>query len=318
MVVSVYFGNRPSAAAAGIAFACCAMLVLTGCGDEKKKAEKTPAGQVIARIAGEEVTIHELNTERRYVNVPANIKDEDLSRGLMEALVDRKILDKRAIDAGLDRQPNVLLELRRAREQVLAQAYLQQQAATRTPVAKRDVEKFVAENPRMFADQRLLYFDQVITSGASITPELVKSLDQAKNLNEVEAILDQNSVKHFRRVDSSSTAILPPEFVTQIKQAKPTDVLLMRSGEAAYFSVLLSERPQPLTGDDALEVARRTLQARKNQADLAEIRQAARQGIEVTYLGDYANIMAAKTPPENAAVPAADAAAKTDATAAPK
>ncbi len=296
--------NRPGVSAIGMVFACCALLVLSGCGDDKKKAEKAPAGQVIARVAADEVTIHELNTERRYVNVPANMKDEDVSRGLLEALVERKALVKRATDAGLDRQPNVLLELRRAREQVLAQAYIQQQAATRTPVAKRDIEKFVADNPRMFADQQVLYLDQVATANASITQELVAALDKAKNLNEVEAILDQNSVKHFRRLDSTSTATLPPELVTQIKKAKSDDVLLIRSGEVAYFSVLLSERPQPLTGDDALAVARRSLQARKNQADIAEIREAAKQGIEVVYLGDYVAIMASKADANSAGTPA--------------
>jgi len=302
--VSGDFENRPSAAAIGVAFACCAMLVLSGCGDDKKKAEKTPTGQVIARVAGDEVTIHELNTERRYVNVPATMKDEDVSRGLLEALVERKALVKRATDAGLDRQPNVLLELRRAREQVLAQAYIQEQAASRTPVAKRDIEKFVADNPRMFAEQKVLYLDQVATSNASITPELIATLDKAKNLNEVETILDQNSVKHVRRLDSTSTAVMPPELVTQIKNAKADDVLLMRTGDVAYFSVLLSERPQPLTGDDALEMARRTLQARKNQSDLAEIREAAKQGIEVVFLGDYVAIMAPKGEASSAAAPA--------------
>src|SRR5258708_1888924 len=149
------------------------MLVLSGCGDDKKKAEKTPTGQGIARVARDEVTLHEPNTEPRDVNLPATMKAEDVSRGLLEALVERKALVKRATDAGLDRQPNVLLELRRAREQVLAQAYIQEQAASRTPVAKRDIEKFVADNPRMFAEQKVLYLAQGATSNASITPELI-------------------------------------------------------------------------------------------------------------------------------------------------
>jgi peptidyl-prolyl cis-trans isomerase C len=301
-----------------MAIACCAMLALAACGDGTKKAEKSPPGQVIARVGGEEVTIHELNTERRYVNLPPNAKAEDVSHGLLDALVERKILDKRAVDAGLDRQPNVLLELRRAREQVLAQAYLQERSTTRTPVGKREIEKFIADNPMMFAEQEALFFDQVAVSNASITPEVVTLLDKAKSLNEVESILDQQSVKHFRRLDSSSTAALPPEVVTQMKNAKPTDVLLSRTGEVAYFSVLTSHRPQPLTGDDAFEAARRVLQTRKNQADLAEIRQAAKQGIEVTYLGDYAAIMAPKSDTNSAALSATGAAAKPEAPPAPK
>ncbi len=51
-------------------------------------------------------------------------------------------------------------------------------------------------------------------------------------------------------------------------------------------------------------MARRSLQARKNQADIAEIREAAKQGIEVVYLGDYVAIMASKADANSAGTPA--------------
>jgi len=270
-------------------------LAVTGCDDKSKKtADATPGGQVIARVAGAEVTIYELNEERRHVTVAPNAKPDDVTRALLDALVERKILAKQAIDAGLDRQPNTLLELRRARETILAQAYVTRQAAGRTPVAQRDIEKFVADNPNMFANQEELFVDQVVVDNASLTPELEKTIHPSKNLADVERILDENSIKHFRRVETLSSAVIPPEAATKMENAGPDDVFVFRNDQIAAYSVVTGKRLQPVTGDVALSLARNRLQSQKNAADLAEIRQVARQGINVTYLGDYTALMAAK------------------------
>lgn len=61
----------------------------------------------------------------------------------------RKYLLRQAMTAKLDREPGVLLDLLRSREQILENAYLQRTAASKAP-GKADVDKYIASNPAKF------------------------------------------------------------------------------------------------------------------------------------------------------------------------
>jgi hypothetical protein len=135
-----------------------------------------------------------------------------------------------------------------------------------------------------------------------LTPDILKEIEPAKSLSDVEHVLDLHTIRHFRRVETTSSAVLPAEVVTRMAAAKPDDVFLVRNPPAAYFSVVTGRNNQPLTGQAAIDVARNILQTRKNAADLAEILQVAKQGVDVSYTGDYAKIMAVQ--PEQANPPA--------------
>jgi len=311
--------RRKRIGAAASAFALCATLMLTGCGGDEpaqqaaKPEEQKLAGQVVARINGEEVSIHELSAERRRVSFPSGTAEEEATRQLLGAVVERKLFTQKAVEAGLDRQPGVLLDLRRAREQVLAQAYLQQQMAARAPVSRQEVEAFVAGNPHMFAQMEKLSFDKIVVPGTAVTDELMGKLNDADTLADVEKVLASAGVAYNRGKGESATAELPADIVTQIKAVKPGKVFMLNTGGVATFATLTAATPEPLLGSDAFNAARRVLEAKRGQEDAEAIRASVRDAGKVEYVGEYAGIMAA--PP--AATPDATP-APADAPAAPE
>ena len=79
---------------------------------------------MVARIGDQVVTVQELDTEFRWANVPNDRRrDPDIVKRVLGELVTRKYLLHQAQEAKLDREPTVLLDLLRAREQVLANAF---------------------------------------------------------------------------------------------------------------------------------------------------------------------------------------------------
>jgi EpsD family peptidyl-prolyl cis-trans isomerase len=274
-------------------------VALTACGkSDDKTAEQKPTGQVIAKVGDQDVTITELNNERRHAQVPANAKPDDVTRALLNSIVERKVMAKRALDQSLDRQPTTLLELLRSREAVLAEAYVSGAFANQTPVSDSEVQKFIADNPRMFDHQEVLFLDQVVVDDNSLTQDVLTELQPAKNLEQIEKTLDGHGIRHFRRVTTTSSAILPAAAVARFADSKPGDVFLIRNPPATYFSVVTGHQTQPLDGKAAAEVARNVLQTRKNAEALAEIRKVALNGVNITYEGDYAKIMTAKADAE--------------------
>src|SRR5262245_47563980 len=141
----------------------CCVLVLAGCG---KKSEDQPAaaksGQVVARVADQVITTQELENEFRLANIPADKRKEPaLVKRVLGELVLRKYLLAQAVNAKLDREPGVLLDLLRGREQILESAFLMRAAAKKAPT-KEDVDRFIANNPSKFSGRKVFNVEQIV------------------------------------------------------------------------------------------------------------------------------------------------------------
>ncbi len=68
------------------------------------------------------MTIQEVDNEMRLANVPTEKrKDPEILKRILNEIVTRKYMVKQALDAKLDREPTVLLDILRSRELVSRQ-----------------------------------------------------------------------------------------------------------------------------------------------------------------------------------------------------
>ena len=91
-----------------------ALLALAACGD------KSPQGQVVATVNGEEITAQEVNAEAQALNLPANANREAVLPQILQRVLDRKLLVGVARERKMDKSPDFLIQRRRAEETVLA------------------------------------------------------------------------------------------------------------------------------------------------------------------------------------------------------
>ena len=126
--------------------------LLAGCGKKNEGQGSSSSGQVVARVGDQVVTIQELDTEFRWANVPTERRhDPEIVRKVLGDLVTRKYLVQQAVEAKLDREPTVLLDLLRAREQVLANAIVSRQVSARSSaLTKADTDKLA----RIFCSEK--------------------------------------------------------------------------------------------------------------------------------------------------------------------
>src|SRR3954464_9755557 len=98
-------------------------IVVSGCGKGGENQAAAPNGQVVAHVGKEVITTQELENEFRLTNVPADKqKDPQTLKRVLGEIVTRKYLARQALDAKLDREPSVLLDILRSRDLVLASA----------------------------------------------------------------------------------------------------------------------------------------------------------------------------------------------------
>jgi len=99
-----------------------AALVLVGATACSKKEEK-PASQVVARVNGEEITVHQINFALARAKGVTQDSAPQARREILEALVQRQIAKQQAAQRALDRSASVILEIEDARSAILARAF---------------------------------------------------------------------------------------------------------------------------------------------------------------------------------------------------
>jgi EpsD family peptidyl-prolyl cis-trans isomerase len=140
------------------------------------------SGAVIARVGTQEITAGELENEFRRASVPPEQRSDEVTSRILGDLVKRKYFAQRAIAVGLDRKPIIQSEIVRAREQVLATAYLQNKLAVHTDIGPREVDAFINAHPLQFGKRVLLTTDQITIALNGDTSSVINSVRRRRSL----------------------------------------------------------------------------------------------------------------------------------------
>jgi EpsD family peptidyl-prolyl cis-trans isomerase len=286
------------------------MLTLGGCA---KKAE----GQVVAIVNGEEISQQELNAELAGQNIPEGVDKKQLMRQVLQRVIDRKLLVQRAKDQGIDKDPDYLTQMRRLDENLLVSMLGKKAAAGIKVPDAAAIDKFMTENPQMFAQRTRYALDQ-LQFDLPPDPERLKVLEKDHSLAAVAASLDSLGIKYVRGNSVLDSASTPPALLQQIQKLPAGEPFILPAGGKVYASVITGQQASPTPAEVARPAATEAIRRR----DLAEIStktiKQARDAAKIEYQpGFEPPAKDAKAPANDAAAPAAPAAPAPAAPAAP-
>ncbi|MFQ3595729.1 MAG: hypothetical protein SNJ63_06405, partial [Sphingomonadaceae bacterium] len=237
-------------------------LGLAACGDKKEGGGGTPSGQVVARLDGTDITALEVNAELAGAQIPPNVSRREAEQAALQNIITRRMLMQVAKERKLDQSPNFRLQERRASEQLLVQA-LAADIAGKVPQPRReDIDKFMAENPDMFANRKIWEVDQIQFPRTEEFDELQKELMGIKTMEGVEAALRRRNID-FRRTDSQiDTLGSNPAFVKAIGgllREKPQELFMfpapVQGGQVLLVNQVKRVREAPFVGERARTMA---------------------------------------------------------------
>lgn len=253
-----------------------AMLVLGACG---QKAAETMPGQALASVDGVEITVLQLNDELARAGVKA-AHEQAAGKQLLQALIDRQLLQAEAAREKLDRDPKVMQAIERARAMIVAQAVLQKRVGNVVAPATAEVEVYYNAHPQFFLARKQFAMDQLQLPAAALTPALRQVVDTATSLDDVTRWLAANKVQAGRSHVTRSTSDLAPALVTRLLAMRKGQVFVVQEGERALVIALLDVQEAPVT----LAIARPQIeqflvkqrQKESASAELARLRAGAR------------------------------------------
>ena len=259
----------------------CAALVLVAatlaaCGDKPKESKP---GQALASVNGEEITVLQLNEELQRAGVSA-AQQQQASKQLLQALIDRQLLESEAEKEKLDRDPKVMQAIERAKSLIVAQAYMQKRVGNVARPTPAEVEEYFNKNPQFFSNRKQFNMNELIISSSDLTPELRTAIDGAKSLEEVAVLFDSRKVKYGRAQVTRSTADLNPQLSQKLLGMEKGQLFIVKEGERAMVISIAEIKDAPVTLEVAAPQIGQYLMNKKNKelaaAEIARLRSSAK------------------------------------------
>jgi EpsD family peptidyl-prolyl cis-trans isomerase len=278
---------------AGAALGLAAAVALAGCG--KKEDAPAVVGQVVAHVGPDDITQQEIDNELNLASVPQDKRTDEVVKLALSRIIQRKYLVQQAMAAKLDREPTAHLDLLRAREQILANAYVRRDIGSKVgAISQTEIDAYIQAHPDKFAKRQLYQIEQVTFPPQQNMEALAAATKDFKTMDQVEAKLNELGIKYSRGPATLDTAAIPAEMLKPLEARKPDDVFFLRGRTSASYFKVVSVDEKPLTGQEANEFAKRELISdlgRKTAQDTFTAALAAAK-----YEGDYNRIMTASPP----------------------
>ncbi|MFJ5444668.1 EpsD family peptidyl-prolyl cis-trans isomerase [Methylobacillus methanolivorans] len=228
---------------------------LIGCGEKPSDAK---VSQSLVRVNGKEITVHQLNNELARANIQPAQK-EAATKQILSSLIDRQLLEDAALKAKLDRNPNVMQTIERAKSQIIAQAYLQSKVANIGKPEKSEIEAFYKKNPALFSERKLVEMEQLLIDSRYINDEFKSVLGGFKTLQEVALWLDSKGIQYDRGEVARSVAELPPQISERLKDARKGQLFVIGMGPRTMLVLMDSIKDSPVSLADATTQIEQTL-----------------------------------------------------------
>ena len=214
---------------------------LAACGGDKQK----KVGQALASVNGEEITALQLNEELQRAGVPA-AQQEAASKQLLEALIDRQVVENVALKEKIDRDPKVMQAVERAKALIISQAYMQKKLSGIARPSKAEVEDYFNKHPELFSNRKQFDMRQLLIASKDMNDALKQVIDKSKSLDEVAAWMESNKISFARAQVSRTTTDLAPELVGKLQSMPKGQLFIINEGERAMLMTIVDIKDVPV------------------------------------------------------------------------
>ncbi|MBL8330812.1 MAG: EpsD family peptidyl-prolyl cis-trans isomerase [Rubrivivax sp.] len=277
-----------------------ASLVLVACGGGKD--EKKAAGQTVARVNKEELTVHQINFVLSQQRGLRPEQTDAASRQVLERLIDQELAIQKATEQKLDRDARVVAQLEAARRDIISRAYFERVGEAAPKPAPEDIKKYYDENPALFAQRRVYQLQEIAIEA---TPDKVDALNaalkSAKTAADFVQYLRTNNFKFNGNQAVRGAEQIPMALLATLSKMKDGESLFNATPTGATVLVLAGSRAQPVDEATARPAIEQFLVNDRKRRLVADDVKALRAAADIKYLGKFAE------GPKGGAAPAATA-----------
>lgn len=262
-------------------------LVLAACG---KKEEAKVATQVAAKVNSSEITVHQINHALARSRGVTAENASQTKREILEGLINQELAKRQAILKGLDRSPNVILDIEAAKSEILARAYRDSLVDYLPRPAPYDVETYYRKHPELFAQRRIFSLDELhfVTSN-DVAAEVREQLSRSRSLKEVAGWLQSRGIALAANRSVRAAEDIPLEILPKLHLMKEGEIQLFGTAGTRFRLIrVVAFQAAPVDQEAASPRIRQFLFNRNSAEVIAREIQEARKFAKIEYLGEFA------------------------------
>lgn len=259
----------------------CACLVLAAAGLSAcgNKASETKQGQALASVNGAKITVLQLNEELQRAGIGPS-QQGAASKQLLQALIDRQLLQGEAARERLERDPKVIQAIERAKALIVAQEYLRKRIGNLPRPTAAEIENYFNKNPQFFSQRKQFNMNQLVIATTDMTPALKVAADTAKSLEDVATWMDAQKIRFTLTQQARSTADLSAEMSAQLLRMPKGQLFIVKENDRTLLISIAEIREAPVPLEVASQQIEQFLVNKRNKesaaAELARLRASAK------------------------------------------
>ena len=258
----------------------CATVLVAACGTGEDR--KMP--EVEASVNGSEAPLHE---STRSIARMERLELHDIPWAHVAGRhKDQELLVQKAVEARLDRDPEVMRSVERAKRQILAQAYLEKAAGQGLQSSAEEIRDFYRSNPALFGERRIYRVQELsVVMSPERTGDLEAKVAKAGNLLDVVRWLEAQQLP-FHIVSATRAAEhVPLDLLPRLAKMKDGQVTVFPASQGASVVQRMQSRAAPLTEHQARPLIEQFLSNRKRLALAESEVKRLRAGARMRYAG---------------------------------
>jgi EpsD family peptidyl-prolyl cis-trans isomerase len=283
---------------------------LVGCG--KKEAGPT---QVVASVDGEEITVHQIND---ILAKATGVTPQTLPKvkiDILNGLVEQQLAINYAMAQKLERTPNVVAAIERAKRDIISRAAIDQLASALPKPTDDEAKKYYTDNPALFGQRRVFSLQEIALRKPNADLDRIRAeVSSAKTIEEVQSWLKENNIEFSLNAGVRPAEQIPLEILPQVQAVKDGQIALIEANEAYLVMRVVASRSQPVPEEKALPTIKTFLFNKSSSEAIKAATADMKAKAKIVYFGEFAGGEAAsKAKAEADAKASADAAAQAQA-----
>lgn len=263
-------------------------LIVAGCGSESAN----KVSQVVAKVDGKEISVHQLNEKLSAMNVNDSHSVEQMQRSVLAKLVEEQLVYNAAIDDNLDRNPAVVSAIENARRNIIAKAYLDKFIAGLSKPSEAEQRAYFDQNPALFKRRKIYTLQELsVEPNETILDELKFRANKGEALEDIAGWLKAEGVQYQANAAQRAAEQIGLELLERIAELEDGDTVVFTGPDSYLVARIIQSTEAPIKFELAQQrISQFLINAKARdlmQEELGKLRAQA----DIKYVGKFAALV---------------------------